>query len=52
MILPITVYGNPILRKKAQTVTKDQEGLKELIANMYDTLAAAEGVGLAAPQVG
>lgn len=52
MILPITVYGNPILRKKAQPVSKDFAGLKELIANMYDTLAAAEGVGLAAPQVG
>ena len=52
MILPITVYGNPILRKKAQLVTKETPGLKELIANMYDTLAAAEGVGLAAPQVG
>jgi len=52
MILPITIYGNPVLRKKAQLVNKDFPGLKELITNMYDTLASAEGVGLAAPQVG
>ncbi len=52
MILPITIYGNPVLRKKAQPVTPDYPGLKQLIADMYDTLAVAEGVGLAAPQVG
>ncbi len=52
MILPITIYGNPVLRKKAQPVTPDYPGLKDLISNMFDTLASAEGVGLAAPQVG
>jgi peptide deformylase len=51
MILPITVYGNPILRKKAQPIEPDYEGLQELIKNMYDTMYNAEGVGLAAPQV-
>lgn len=52
MILPITIYGNPVLRKKAQPVTPDYPGLKDLISNMFDTLVSAEGVGLAAPQVG
>ena len=51
MILPITVYGNPILRKKAQPIPPDFEGLQELIKNMYETMYHAEGVGLAAPQV-
>jgi peptide deformylase len=51
MILPITVYGNPILRKKAQRIEPNYEGLKELIQNMYETMYNAEGVGLAAPQV-
>jgi peptide deformylase len=52
MILPITVYGDPILRKVAKPITKKYEGLSDLIANMYETMYNAEGVGLAAPQVG
>ncbi len=51
MILPITVYGNPILKKEAAEVPKDYEGLKELIDNMYETMYYARGVGLAAPQI-
>jgi peptide deformylase len=52
MILPVYVYGSAILKKEAQAVTKEYPELKELIANMWDTLHNAEGVGLAAPQVG
>ncbi len=52
MILPIYVYGSPVLKKKAQTITKDYPGLQQLIADMKETLQNAEGVGLAAPQVG
>ncbi len=51
MILPITVYGNPVLRKKAVEIDKDYQGLQQLIDNMYETMYKAEGVGLAAPQV-
>jgi len=51
MILPITGYGHPTLRKVAQPIDKDYPELKQLIANMYETMYAAEGVGLAAPQV-
>src|SRR5512138_3748356 len=52
MILPITVYGDPILRKVAKPINKDYEGLAELIANMYETMYNADGVGMAAPQIG
>lgn len=51
MILPIVGYGHPTLRKEAQEITKDYPNLKELVANMYETMYAADGVGLAAPQV-
>lgn len=51
MILPIVGYGSPILRKIAQPIDKDYPGLKDLIANMYETMYAADGVGLAAPQI-
>lgn len=51
MILPITAYGNPVLRKKAGDITADYPGLQELITNMWETLYASHGVGLAAPQV-
>ncbi|MBR6843740.1 MAG: peptide deformylase [Bacteroidales bacterium] len=51
MILPIIGLGHPTLRKVAQPVTKDYPNLKELIANMFETMYAADGVGLAAPQV-
>lgn len=52
MILPVTVYGDPLLRKVTQPITKEYEGLSELIQNMYETMYNADGVGLAAPQVG
>ncbi len=52
MILPIYIYGQPVLRKVAQDVPADYEGLDELVKNMYETLAESEGIGLAAPQVG
>ncbi len=52
MILPIVAYGDTVLRKKAQPVKKGHPGLEELISDMFDTMYAASGVGLAAPQVG
>lgn len=51
MILPITVYGHPVLRKRAVEIDKSYEGLDQLIDNMWDTMYKADGVGLAAPQV-
>jgi len=52
MILPIYVYGQPVLRKVAEDITPDYLNLKELIGNMFDTMFRADGVGLAAPQIG
>jgi len=52
MILPIVAYGDPVLKKKAVDITKDYPGLSQFIANMFDTMNNAKGVGLAAPQVG
>ncbi|WP_396137763.1 peptide deformylase [Flavobacterium sp.] len=52
MILPIYGYGEPVLRKVGEDITPDYPNLKETIANMYDTMYNAHGVGLAAPQVG
>lgn len=52
MILPIVVYGDPVLRKVCSDIDKNYEGLDELIKNMFDTMYKANGVGLAAPQVG
>ncbi len=52
MILPIVAYGDPVLKKKAVEITKDYPNLDELIANMYETMYNANGVGLAAPQIG
>ena len=51
MILPIYVYGQPVLRKVAEDIAPDYPNLKELIENMFETMDHAEGVGLAAPQV-
>lgn len=51
MILPIVGYGHPTLRKVSQPITADYPNLKELVANMYETMYNADGVGLAAPQV-
>ena len=52
MILPIYIYGQPVLRKVAEDITPDYPELKQLIDNMWETLAASEGIGLAAPQIG
>ena len=52
MILPIYVYGQPVLRKVAEDIPTDMPDLKQFIADMWETLAASEGIGLAAPQVG
>lgn len=52
MILPIVAYGDPVLKKKAKEIDKDYPKLDELIANMWETMYNAYGVGLAAPQVG
>ena len=52
MILPIYAIGQPVLKKMGQPIEKDYPGLKELIDNMWETMYNAEGVGLAAPQIG
>ncbi len=52
MILPIFAYGQPVLRKKAQAIHKDYADLDTLIDDMIETMYAAKGVGLAAPQIG
>ena len=52
MILPIYIYGQPVLRKVAQDITPDYPELKELISDMFESLTASDGVGLAAPQIG
>lgn len=52
MILPIYIYGQPVLRKEAADITSDYPNLKELIDNMFETMDRADGCGLAAPQVG
>ena len=52
MILPVYVYGQPVLRKVAEDITPDYPNLKELIKNMLETMDHADGVGLAAPQIG
>lgn len=52
MILPIVAYGDPVLRKEGKKIDADYPHLKELIANMKETMYNASGVGLAAPQIG
>lgn len=52
MIYPIVAYGDPVLRKKAALIDSSYEGLPELIENMYETMYASHGVGIAAPQIG
>ncbi|GFR74516.1 peptide deformylase [Elysia marginata] len=52
MILPIYAYGNPILRVKAKDVDPDEGFLKGLVSDMFETMKHANGVGLAAPQIG
>lgn len=52
MIYPIYGYGHGVLKQEAQDLPDDYEGLDQLIADMYETMYAAHGVGLAAPQIG
>ena len=52
MILPIVAYGAAVLKQKALPINQEYENLNQLIANMWETMYAAHGVGLAAPQVG
>jgi len=52
MILPIVAFGDPVLRKIGEDITNEYEGLSDLIENMWETMYGAEGVGLAAPQIG
>lgn len=52
MILPIVAYGDPVLKKVAEEIDADQPELEGFIANMFETMDNAHGVGLAAPQVG
>jgi len=51
MVLPIAVYGNPVLKKIAQNIDKTYPELNKLIENMWETMYKSDGVGLAAPQV-
>lgn len=51
MILPIVAYGAPVLRKVAQDINADYPDLQKLIADMWETMYASNGVGLAAPQI-
>lgn len=51
MILPIVAYGNPVLRKVAHDIDENYPGLPKLIEDMWETMYASHGVGLAAPQV-
>ena len=52
MILPVVAYGDPVLKKEAVEIDKSFEGLSVLVDNMFETMYNAQGVGLAAPQVG
>jgi peptide deformylase len=52
MILPIVAYGDPVLKMEAEEIDESYPELNELIANMFETMYQAKGVGLAAPQIG
>lgn len=52
MVYPIIVYGDPILRKRASDIAADFKDLPAFIQDMFDTMYAAHGIGLAAPQIG
>jgi len=52
MIYPIVKYGDPVLEKPAAPVTQFDDGLQKLLDDMFESMYAAHGVGLAAPQIG
>ncbi|WP_430814656.1 peptide deformylase [Carboxylicivirga sp. RSCT41] len=51
MILPVAVYGHPVLRKVAKVISKDDPDIKNLIKDLWSTMYRTDGIGLAAPQV-
>ena len=52
MKLPVYLYGHPVLRKMSEPLEAGTPGIKELVAEMFDSMYESEGVGLAAPQIG
>src|SRR5579884_2806694 len=52
MVYPIVKFGDPVLEKKAATITDFDDGLRKLVDDMFESMYAAHGVGLAAPQIG
>ncbi|MDE6795233.1 MAG: peptide deformylase [Muribaculaceae bacterium] len=52
MILPIYLYGHPVLRKEAEDIEPDYPELQQLVSDMFETMYHSDGVGLAAPQIG
>ena len=52
MIYPVVKYGNPVLEKPAETVTVFDDALRKLVEDMFESMYAAHGIGLAAPQIG
>lgn len=52
MKLPVIAYGDPVLKQKAKNIDKNYPELNQLISDMFETMYAASGVGIAAPQVG
>ena len=52
MVYPIVVYGDPILRKRAREIEKGTLDIKAFVQDMFETMYAAHGIGLAAPQIG
>jgi peptide deformylase len=52
MIYPIVKYGDPVLERPAETITVFDDELKKLVDDMFESMYAAHGVGLAAPQIG
>lgn len=52
MVLPVYLYGHPVLRREAEDIDKDYPDLDKLIKDMFETMYHTEGIGLAAPQIG
>ncbi len=52
MIKPIVAFGDPVLKAEAEEIEKDYPELEKLISDMWETMYEADGVGLAAPQIG
>ena len=52
MILPVYLYGTPVLRREAEDINRDYPDLQKLIKDMFETMYNSEGIGLAAPQIG